>query len=314
MNVGLINTPHTSHESVQHGVIAFAGSSAAPLQSALDTLYLPHLEKLLTQMTCVAKSSEPADAQSALLGPHEQALTLWGLSPHWGREVYLTPCHWQVGMNEVLLLNPQELALNDNESRAMLAAMQGFFAEDGIEVTYESPLLWKAQGELFEGLPFAALDRAVGKNVKAWLPEASRARTLHRLQSEMQMLLYQHPVNDQRSLQGRWTVNAFWVHRNASQMGLMQEGLWVCTDLQEAAMQSNASLWQQQWQQVDDTLCRHLAARLQTPAEVSLTLCSDTQWRHYRPQKQSWLTTLKRKWSPMSATAELRALSSEDSN
>lgn len=314
MNAGLIHTPHLSHESVQHGIIAFAGSSAAPLQSALDTLYLPHLHKLLAQMTCVAKSSDSADSHSAYLMPHERATSLWGLNPHWGREVWLTPCHWQVGMNEVLLLNPQELALNDSESKAILAAMQGFFVEDGIEVTYESPLRWKASGDLFEGVAFAAPELAVGQNVKAWLPEASRARSLHRLQSEMQMLLYQHPVNDQRSLQGRWTVNAFWVHRSPSQMGLSKEGLLLCTDLQEAAMQSNAALWQQQWQQLDNTLCRPLKERLQAQAEVSITLCSDTQWRHYRPQPQSWMSTLKRKFAPVSVATELRALSSEVSN
>jgi hypothetical protein len=314
MNVGLINTPHASQDAVQHGIIAFAGASAAPLQSALSTLYLPHLEKILAQMTCVAQSQPATDADSAFLMPHEQASSLFGLSPQWGREVYLTPCHWQVGMNEVLLLNPQELALNDTESQAILAAMQAFFKEDGIEVTYESPLLWKAEGDLFVGLPFAALNRAIGQNVKAWLPDASRARTLHRLQSEMQMLLYQHPVNDQRSLQGRWTINAFWVHRNASQMKLAKEGVQLSTDLQEAALQANAPLWQQQWQQLDNTLCRHLVDRLQAQEDVSLTLCSDSHWRHYRPQQPSWLNRLKRKWAPLSVASELRALTPEVAN
>jgi hypothetical protein len=314
MNAGLINTPHRSQDAVQHAIIAFAGGSAAPLQSALSTLYLPHLEKILAQMTCVAQSSLTTDADSVFLMPHLQATRLFDLKPHWGREVYLTPCHWQVGMNEVLLLNPQELALNDTESRTILGAMQGFFKEDGLEVTYESPLLWKAKGDLFEGLAFADLNRAIGQNVKAWLPKASRARTLHRLQSEMQMLLYQHPVNDQRSLQGRWTINAFWVHRNASQMGLAKEGLLVSTDLQEAALQANALLWQQQWQQLDNTLCRPLADSLHTPTETSLTLCSDTHWRHYRPQQPSWLNRLKRKWAPLSVASELRALTPEVAN
>jgi hypothetical protein len=314
MNVGLINTPQGSKDAVQHSIIAFAGASAPPLQSALSTLYLPHLEKILAQMTCVAQSASSTDTDSAFLMPHEQASSLFGLSPQWRREVYLTPCHWQVGMNEVLLLNPLELALNDTESQALLAAMQAFFKEDGIEVTYESPLLWKAEGDLFEGLPFAALGRAIGQNVKAWLPEASRARTLHRLQSEMQMLLYQHPMNDQRGLQGRWTINAFWVHRNASQMKLDNEDLLICTDLQEAALQANAPLWQQQWQQLDNTLCRHLLDRLQAQEDVSLTLCSDTHWRHYRPQQQSWLNRLKRKWAPLSVASELRALSPEVAN
>jgi hypothetical protein len=239
--------------------------------------------------------------------PHEQAHSLFGLSPQWGREVYLTPCHWQVGMNEVLLLNPQELALNDTESQAILTAMHGFFKEDGIEVTYESPLLWKAEGDLFEGLPFAALNRAMGQNVKAWLPDASRARTLHRLQSEMQMLLYQHPVNDQRSLQGRWTINAFWVHRSLEQLYPEMSGAQIRLDLREAAYADDATRWQQQWQ----TLDAQIGAALQRSSHsmASITLCSETNWRHYRPHQATWLHKLKRIMTPFKLKTELRALS-----
>ena len=79
-------------------------------------------------------------------------------------------------------------------------------------------LVWRAKGALFKDLPFAPLERVVGQHVNAWMPSASKARSLQRLQSEMQMLLYQHPVNDQRSLQGKWTVNSFWVHRQVDQL------------------------------------------------------------------------------------------------
>ena len=40
------------------------------------------------------------------------------------------------------------------------------------------------------------------RDVRAWMPDAKQARTLHRLHSEMQMLLYTHAFNEERSAQG----------------------------------------------------------------------------------------------------------------
>ena len=43
-----------------------------------------------------------------------------------------------------------------------------------------------------------SLDRVIGANVKPWVTDGHLPAALRRLQSEMQMLLYNHPVNDVR--------------------------------------------------------------------------------------------------------------------
>ena len=154
-------------------------------------------------------------------------------------------------MNEVIMLNPAEMGLSEDESKQLLAAIQPYFQEDGLEVVYESPLIWQAKSQLFEGLPFASLDRVVGQNVKPWMPDASKAphaKSLQRLQSEMQMLMYQHPVNDQRSLEGRWTLNSFWVHRNLEQLHPHPSPMRISLDLRDSVQAANAKQWQQTWQ------------------------------------------------------------------
>jgi hypothetical protein len=242
--------------------------------------------------------------------PHESAPQILGAKPSLGKEAIMTPCHWQVGMNEVTLLEPQELALNEQESKQLLSAIQPYFAEDGLQVVYESPLVWRVTGDLLYGLPLASIDRVVGQNIKPWMPEHQRAKTLQRLQSEMQMLLYQHPVNDERSLKGRWTVNSFWLHRSLEQLYPDASDLNVALDLRENMQASNAKLWQQAWEHLDATLCPSLSQALDQNQGVSLTLCSDTSWRHYRPQPVSWLNKLHRLIQPVSVIKELRALSS----
>jgi len=242
--------------------------------------------------------------------PHESAPQILGAKPSLGIEAIMTPCHWQVGMNEVNLLKPQELALNEDESRQLLSAIQPYFEEDGLQVVYESPLVWRVTGDLLIGLPLASIDRVVGQNIKPWMPEHQRAKTLQRLQSEMQMLLYQHPVNDERSLKGRWTVNSFWMHRSLEQLYPDASDLIVALDLRENMQASNPKLWQQEWQHLDATLCQSLSQALNQNHDVSLTLCSETSWRHYRPQPVSWLNKLHRLIQPVSVIKELRALSS----
>ena len=318
MNAALpsTETPQVNEDRAptRHWVIAYAAPESealrAAMNNALDTLYLPNLQKLLRRMACVSKLSTTPEGVSAFLMPHESAPQLMGARPLLGKEAIMTPCHWQVGMNEVILLNPKELALNENESRQLLSAIQPYFEEDGLQVVYESPLVWRVTGDLLDGLPLASIDRVVGQNIKPWMPEHQRAKTLQRLQSEMQMLLYQHPVNDERSLKGRWTVNSFWLHRRLEQLYPDSADFGVALDLRETVEPFNAKLWQQAWQHLDATLCTSLYQALDQNHEISLSLCSETTWRHYRPQAASWLNKLQRLIQPVSVSQELRALTS----
>ena len=298
----------------RHWVIAYAAPESevlrAAMNNALDTLYLPNLQKLLRRMACVSKLSTTPEGVSAFLMPHESAPQLMGATPLLGKEAIMTPCHWQVGMNEVILLNPKELALNEDESRQLLSAIQPYFEEDGLQVVYESPLVWRVKGDLLDGLPLASIDRVVGQNIKPWMPEHQRAKTLQRLQSEMQMLLYQHPVNDERSLKGRWTVNSFWLHRRLEQLYPDATDFGVALDLRETLQPNNAKLWQQAWEHLDATVCQSLSQSLDQNQAISLTLCSETAWRHYRPQPLSWFNKLNRLIQTVSVSKELRALTS----
>ena len=299
---------------IRHGVIAYAAPDSEALRvamnHAMDALYLPNLQKLLSRMACVSKLSTAPEGVSAFLMPHESAPQLLGAKPSFGKEVIMTPCHWQVGMNEVTLLKPQELALNEDESRQLLSAIQPYFEEDGLQVVYESPLVWRVTGDLLDDLPLASIERVVGQNIKPWMPEHQRAKALQRLQSEMQMLLYHHPVNDERSLKGRWSVNSFWLHRSLDQLYPDASEFNVALDLRENMQASNPKLWQQAWQHLDATLCQSLSQALDQNHDISLTLCSETSWRHYRPQPVSWLNKLHRLIQPVSVIKELRALSS----
>ena len=116
----------------------------------------------------------------------------------WGQ---LTPVHWHVGRDEILLTDPDALQLEEAESRALLEAVRELFESEGFALAWGAPLRWYAAHESFAELPTAALDRVIGRNVDRWLPGRSGAsaaretsRLVRRLQNEVQMVLYASPA------------------------------------------------------------------------------------------------------------------------
>jgi hypothetical protein len=120
------------------------------------------------------------------------------------------PCHWQLGMDDARLIDPAALALTEAESRALLAAAAPLLAGDGVTLAYTRPGDWLAQGELLRGLLACSLGRAGQGALSRELLAQAPAR-LRRLQAELQMLLRDHPVNQQREREGRSPVNALWI-------------------------------------------------------------------------------------------------------
>ncbi|MBK6999766.1 MAG: hypothetical protein IPH35_07310 [Rhodoferax sp.] len=218
-----------------HLIISHAAGAGVQCQAAIAQLALPNLEKLLrlsntTRTLHGAPESLtplPERVQANSMGLHGQdGLLPWaaaearerGLTSVHGAAgwAWITPCHWRAHTQhvEMLGLGPAELDLRSDESEALRTSMAGYFAEDGIALhpgTHNHWHRWLAFGTIFHDLPTASLQRVANATINPWLPRQPQAKGLRRLQSEMQMLLYTHPVNDAREARGVPSVNAFWV-------------------------------------------------------------------------------------------------------
>jgi hypothetical protein len=157
--------------------------------------------------------------------------------------------------------------------------MQPYFAEDGISLHYQQATRWLAQSELFDTLATASLDRASGHDVSHWLPTDSRSGKLRRLQSEMQMLLYEHPVNESRSARGLPVVNSFWLSGTGALPPTLNPAAGaapvVAASLREAALNEDWLAWAHAWEQLDAAECAALLQALQQGEAVQLTLCGE---------------------------------------
>lgn len=283
-----------------HWVIPYAASLSEPCVQALphlDRLPLPHLRRLLEQLRPL---STQAGDEYALSMPHERVLATtmnWPLddghqpwASWWARQDGLTldpdkawgllsPGHWLMGRDHLTLLDPESLDLSPTASQALMEAIRPLFEEDGWTLLWGAPTRWYAAHPTLEGLPTASLDRVVGRNPDVWLTDHPQARTLRRLQSEVQMLLYQHPINDEREASGLPSVNSFWLSGvgRPPQVQAVPEHIHVCPQLRTALLTDDMPSWLEAWTQLDRDVLGPLCERLDREEPFQLTLCGERQ-------------------------------------
>lgn len=309
-------------------LIPYAACAAPASRQILASLQLPNLTRLLARMETAAVTS--GDAFSPAM-PHEVALaTLLGLPAAGGQipwaaryadqaglaaEVeawaFITPCHWHVGTDQLTMANPADLALQTADLTALHAAMQSYFAGDGITllpqpVQLESGAAWLAKGELFRGLASASLDRVIARNVNAWMPEAAAAAPLRRLQNEMQMLLYTHPVNDARQALGKPAVNSFWVHGAGALAALPlpahDTNFTIASGLRAPALAQDWPAWARAWQEIDSAYCSSLLASIDnTHSKMTLILCGEQNFEILKVAKSTFKRQFMQLFTPIFA-------------
>jgi len=256
---------------------------------------------------CAAGSGQPARAPAAA----DSAVAIANTRPAGANQAwaFVTLCHWQVNTHHVAMSQLPLPELSAAESDALLAAMQPYFEEDGIALYADQLGRWLAQAALFEHLVSASTDRVVGRNLAAWMPEAKAAAPLRRLQNEMQMLLYTHPVNDAREARGLPPVNSFWLDGSGAlpagyQFPALDSRPVLADSLRQPALTENWPAWVLAWQALEESHLAPLLQALDQGQPVQLTLCGE---RH----SQSWTvqrTGLWRKISSLFASQPIAGL------
>ncbi len=215
-----------------HLLIPFAAALSEAASHVQRDLSLPRLGRLLARL-----APRPPDAgdEYSFSPPHERALAqAWGWRGEDGALPFaaraaaadgvavgdlawglVTPAHWQLGRDNVALLDPALLALDEGESRALFEAVRDLFESEGFALAWGAPTRWYAAHDSLQGLPTASLDRVIGRNVNLWVRNGAampaQVKLIRRLQSEVQLLLYPHPINEAREARGALTVNSFWL-------------------------------------------------------------------------------------------------------
>jgi hypothetical protein len=292
-----------------HLLIPFASALSQEVVQVLPDLTLPSLARLLQRLAPTVR--DEADAYS-LSPPHERALAAhWGWrgadgalpfaaraaaddgidvqGRAWG---LVTPAHWDVGREHVSMADPAALALGEDESRALFEAVRELFESEGFTWAWGAAGRWYAAHPCLDGFASASLDRVIGRNVDLWLDAGSRGRPegalIRRLQSEVQLLLYPHPINEAREARGALSVNSFWLSGCGVAQPVADAAVAVEPGLRGPLLDGDTAAWMRAWVALDAGVLAELRRRMVGgAADVSLTLCGERVAQRYAAAPRS---------------------------
>ena len=306
-------------------LIPFASANSEAAAHVLRDLTLPTLTRLLQQLTPTWRDETD---ESTLSPPHERALAAaWGWPLVDGALPFaasaaaadgvavghaawclLTPAHWLAGRDHVTMGDPDTLLLAAAESRSLFDAVRPLFESEGFTLAWGAPLRWYAAHPTLDGLPSASLDRAIGRSIDAWSPKTDQGRVMRRLQSEVQLTLYTHPLNDDREARGVPTINSIWI----SGCGVHREACGTPIERLDALRAPLLAMdwvgWADTWRELDAGPLKALLQRHEAGERVSLTLCGDRAAQRFETQPRSLLRSVARRWQAPSVPSILEAL------
>ena len=317
-----------------HLIVPFASAVSPAGRQAMESLVLPQLQRLLSGMQSVQTGGSDEFSLSA---PHELALAAahaWplndgaipfasalareaGLDTHAAAWALLTPVHLHLGTDQVTLTDPADLQLDAADSRVLFDAIHPLFDSEGFDLHWRARDQWLATHAVFDSLATASLDRVIGRNIDRWLPDAPQARLLRRLQNEVQMLLYTHPMNDRREAAGVPTVNSVWYSGSGSGQVIaataadehltdLSHGTTVVDDrLRRPALGEDWAAWCEAWRALD---AGPIAELLRQPGAIQLSLCGERRFMRFEPNARSWSQRLAQAWRRPAIHTVLEAL------
>ena len=297
-----------------HLMIPFAAPLSDAGRVAANGLALPQLTALLGTLTSTGRD---VGDEWSLSTPHERALArAWswtGTDGHWpwaaqraaadgvdvgqGAWGLLTPVHWHLGTEQISLVDPAGLMLDEASSRVFFEAVRDLFESEGYRLAYGCASRWYLSHDSLADLPCASLDRVIGRNVDRWLGNDPAVRRVRRLQSEVQMQLYTHPLNDARQAQGLLPVNSFWLSGCGRAQATGGEDVTVDDRLRHSALNDDWAAWCKAWDSLDAGLLAQLLAAARAGQPVRLTLCGERASQSWVAQPQAFFQRWRSRWS-----------------
>ncbi|MFM0646899.1 regulator [Paraburkholderia bryophila] len=225
------------HANRLHLLLPFALPAAADASTALHDIQSPALDRLVARATLVervvgedfqrtlpherwvarqfgALPSGAAAADEAPLAPY--MLRADGGDPGTATWACVQPVHVRIAHDHLVLIDPASLDLSDDEAGALLAVARPLIEELGVRIEAPRPARWYLSGDGFGTLAGASPLRASGRNIEIWLPHEAhsgeRSRAWMKLQNEVQMAWFEHPINEAREARGLPAVNSIWFH------------------------------------------------------------------------------------------------------
>jgi hypothetical protein len=128
--------------------------------------------------------------------------------------MHADPVHLQADMDHAIMTSPQELDLFEHHADELIEKLNSTFADDDISFFRLNSGEWFVTASGSIDLQTTPLSESVGRNVNHLLPSGPHSQYWKRLLTEVQMVLFDHEVNDEREARGLTKINSLWFHGN----------------------------------------------------------------------------------------------------
>ena len=178
-------------------------------------LALPALETLLARAKPAPLSTESLEAWlCGVFGVADQAiapvtLRADGLEPGASYWLRADPVHLSLQRDQLIL--QADVPLTADAATQLCASLNAHFVGDGLHFFAPHPQRWYLQLDAAPEMNTCPLAQVAGRNVHAHLPQGADALRWHGVFNEIQMLLFEHAVNQAREARGELPINSVWL-------------------------------------------------------------------------------------------------------
>lgn len=134
-----------------------------------------------------------------------------GLRVEAGNWFILQPVHIHFARDHLVLTDPRQLQLADQEACILFDIAKSLLEETGKHLLYGNANTWFVRADDWAELQTSSPDATSGHNIDIWMPKGPGERDWRKVQNEIQMHWFNHPINEAREMRGLKPVNSLWL-------------------------------------------------------------------------------------------------------
>ena len=160
-------------------------------------------QTLLCQMMGVAKQADWPIAPFSWAGEGgEPGVDYW---------LCADPVHLILQRDSFSLSAPAPLAVTPQDAQVLAAKLNQHFVADGLQFQLGDSGRWYLRLETPPAITTSLPEAAIDRDISPFLPQGAGAAKWNRLLNEIQMLVFEHPVNVARESRGELAINSIWL-------------------------------------------------------------------------------------------------------
>jgi hypothetical protein len=124
--------------------------------------------------------------------------------------MHADPVHLKVHRDHLVLADATRLQVTPEEAREFIAALAAHFAAESIEIIAPDPQRWYLRTQDEPRLTTVPTAEVAGRSIDPFLPSGDDGARWRRVINEAQMVLHEHPLNQERETRNALPLNSIW--------------------------------------------------------------------------------------------------------